>query len=47
MAWDADLQKKIQALTPQQIVEAMRRRIDLSAMTFVKAGDFKKAAEKR
>jgi zinc protease len=47
MAWDADLQKKIQALTPQQIVEAMRRRIDVSAMTFVRAGDFKKAAETR
>jgi zinc protease len=47
MAWDADLQKKIQALTPQQIVETMRRRIDVSAMTFIKAGDFKKAAETR
>jgi len=46
MAWDADLQKRIQALTPQQIVEAMRRRIDVSAMSFMKAGDFKKAAGK-
>jgi zinc protease len=47
MTWDADLQKKVEALTPQQIVEAMRRYMDLSAMTFVKAGDFKKAAAKQ
>ena len=46
MAWDADLQKKISALTPQQIVEAMRRRLDVNAMTFMKGGDFKKAAGK-
>jgi zinc protease len=46
MAWDADLQRKIQALTPQQIVDAMRKYMDVSAMTFVKAGDFKKAAAK-
>ena len=43
MAWDAELQKKVQALTPQQIVEALRRHIDLSKMTFIKGGDFKKA----
>jgi zinc protease len=46
MQWDTDLQRKIQALTPQQVVEAMRRHIDLSAMTFVKAGDFKKVTAK-
>jgi len=43
MAWDAELQRKVQALTPQQIVEALRRHIDLSKMTFMKGGDFKKA----
>ena len=43
MAWDAQLDKKIEALTADQIVEAMRRHIDLSKMTFVKAGDFAKA----
>jgi hypothetical protein len=43
MAWDAALQRKVQALTPQQIVEALRRQIDLSKMTFMKGGDFKKA----
>ena len=46
MAWDADLQKKVQALSPQQIVEALRRHLDISAMTFVKGGDFKKAGVK-
>jgi zinc protease len=43
MTWDADLEKKIETLTPQQIVEAMRRHIDVPTMTFVKAGDFKKS----
>src|SRR6266850_255782 len=46
MAWDAELQKKVQALTPQQIVQALRRHLDVSAMTFMKGGDFKKAAAK-
>jgi zinc protease len=44
MAWDAELEKKVQALTSQQILTAMRRHIDLSKMTFMKGGDFKKAA---
>jgi len=43
MAWDADLEKKVLALTPDQIVAALRKHIELSAMTFLKAGDFKKA----
>jgi zinc protease len=47
MAWDAELQKKVQSLTGQQIVEAMRRHIDLTAMTVMKGGDFKKAAAPR
>lgn len=42
MAWDADLEKKVSALTPQQIVEALRRHLDLTALSIVKAGDFKK-----
>lgn len=46
MAWDLDLQKKIQALTSQQIAAALRRHLDVSAMTFMKAGDFKKAGVK-
>ena len=43
MAWDGDMEKKVQALTGQQILAAMRRHIDLSQMTFMKGGDFKKA----
>jgi zinc protease len=46
MAWDADLEKKVSALTPQQIVGALRRQLDLSELSIVKAGDFKKAAAK-
>ena len=44
MAWDADLEKKVAALTSQQIQDALRRHLDLSAISIVKAGDFKKAA---
>ncbi len=44
LAWDADLEKRIGALTPAQIVEAMRRHIDPAQITIVKAGDFAKAA---
>jgi zinc protease len=51
LAWDADLEKKVSALTTQQINEAMRRHIDPSKITIVKAGDFagakKAAAEKK
>jgi zinc protease len=44
MSFDADLEKKVTALTPDEIVAAMRRVIDPSQITIVKAGDFKKAA---
>jgi zinc protease len=40
--WDADLEKKINALTPDQVVSAMRRHIDPSKITIIKAGDFAK-----
>lgn len=43
MAYRADLERKVQALTPQQIVEAMRRQLDLSRLSVVKAGDYDKA----
>ena len=43
LAWDAALEKKIAALTPDQIVAAMRRHIDPSKITIVKAGDFEKS----
>ena len=40
-AWDIDFEKKIAALTPDQVRDAMRRHLDVSKMTIVKAGDFK------
>jgi zinc protease len=43
LAWDADLEKKVQALTPADVVSALRRRIDPAKITIVKAGDFAKA----
>lgn len=46
LAWDSELEKKIAALTPDEIAAAMRRHIDPSKLTIVKAGDFAKAAGK-
>ncbi|MEK6324303.1 MAG: insulinase family protein, partial [Acidobacteriota bacterium] len=45
LAWDADFEKKIAALTPGEIAAAMRRHIDPSKLTIVKAGDFKAGAK--
>ncbi|MET0620428.1 MAG: pitrilysin family protein, partial [Thermoanaerobaculia bacterium] len=42
-AWDAQLDARIQALTGEQVLAAMRRHIDPAKMTMVKAGDFAKA----
>jgi zinc protease len=42
LSWDADLEAKIKALTPQQINDAMRRHINAAKISIVKAGDFKK-----
>ncbi len=39
-AFDADLEKKIEALTTDEINAAVRKRLDLSKITIVKAGDF-------
>ena len=46
MAYDADLERKVTALTPQQINDALKRNLDVAAMSIVKAGDFKAAAAK-
>jgi zinc protease len=46
MTWSAEFEKKISALTPEQILAAMRRHIDLSRMTIIKSGDFAKAGAK-
>jgi zinc protease len=44
MTWDADLEKKVGALTAQQIQEAFKRYLDLTQLTIIKGGDFKKAS---
>ncbi len=43
LAWDADFEKKVESLTADQVVGAMRKYLDLSKMTIVKAGDFAKS----
>ena len=40
MAWDAEIDAKVRALTPAQIRAAMQRHLDLTKMTFMKGGDF-------
>jgi zinc protease len=40
MLWEADFEKKIAALTPQQINAAMKRHIDPKKLVVVAAGDF-------
>lgn len=43
LAWDEDFEKKIAALTPDQIAQALRKHIDPAKISIVKAGDFAKA----
>ncbi len=40
-AWDIDFEKKLAALTPDQVRDAMRRHLDVAKLAIVKAGDFK------
>jgi zinc protease len=47
LAWDAGMEKKIEALTHEQIHAAMRKHIDPARITIIKAGDFAKAAQKQ
>jgi zinc protease len=44
LQWDADLEAKIKALTPEQINTAMRRHINPDKITIIKSGDFAKTA---
>jgi zinc protease len=44
LAWDEEFERKIAALTPEQINAAMRKHIDPSKITIIKSGDFAKAA---
>ncbi len=46
LAWDAALEDKVNALTPAQIHDALKRFLDPAKLTQVKAGDFAKAAAK-
>jgi zinc protease len=41
--WEAAVEAKVAALTPQQVNEVFHRRLDPAALVYVKAGDFKKA----
>jgi zinc protease len=42
LKFDADLEAKIAALSPEQVVGALRKHIDMNKITVVKAGDFAK-----
>ncbi len=46
IAWDAELESRIQALTPEQINTAMRKYLTSDNITIIKAGDFAKAKAK-
>jgi zinc protease len=43
MAWDAELEMKVRALTPEQIRTAMQKYLDPAKMTYMRGGDFAKA----
>jgi zinc protease len=42
MAYYADLEKKVSALTPQAVTDAFRKAMDPAALVIIRAGDFKK-----
>jgi zinc protease len=42
--WDADLERRISALTPREVQAALRRYLDPAKLSVVKAGDFPKVA---
>ena len=43
LAWDEQMDAKLEALTVEQVNAAFRRHVDASALSIVKAGDFKAA----
>lgn len=45
MKWEADFEKKIEELTPEQVKAAFNKYIDYAKITVVKAGDFAKSKE--
>jgi len=44
MAWDEAFEAKVKALTPDDVLQAMKRNIVPENLVIIKAGDFKKAA---
>jgi zinc protease len=46
MGWQAELEAKVKALTPEQVVVALRKHLNPSKLSIVKAGDFAKAEKK-
>ncbi|MFQ5679148.1 MAG: M16 family metallopeptidase [Gemmatimonadota bacterium] len=46
MEWEAEFEAKVRALTPEQIVEALRRHVDPEKLIVVKGGDFAGAEAK-
>jgi zinc protease len=40
-SWDQELERRIAALTPKEVVEVLRRHLDPAKLSTVKAGDFK------
>ena len=45
LAWDEEFEKRIESLSGEQIVSALRRHLDPAKMTIVKAGDFAAAGK--
>jgi zinc protease len=43
MAFSAEMEAKVMALTPEQIKAAMKKLVDVDNLSYVRAGDFKKA----
>ena len=43
MAFDAELEQKVMALTPEQVTEALKKYVNGDSLSIYRAGDFKKA----
>jgi zinc protease len=43
LQWDAEFEKKVEALTSEQITSAMRKHLDPAKLSIIKAGDFAKS----
>ncbi len=46
LKWDEEFEKKVMALTPEQINAAMKKHLKYESMSIIKAGDFVKAKAK-